>query len=416
MRKRKKRFYESCYFNRPTGVVSRRYLCVVPRAIYQHQTSNFKKFNIPEPIVGGLVIACVITAMHFNGVDLSFDLPLQNTFMLMFFATVGLAANYTQLIKGGAKVFIFLAVASAYILIQNAVGVSLATALGLDPLMGLIAGSITLSGGHGTGAAWSQTFQDMYGLHNVLEVAMASATFGLVIGGIIGSPVAQRLIDKNNLESEYGRTNQSHQRFPELVTYNEHEEDRVTAKKVVESLSIILLCVAGAGYLENWVSSFGIKWLMIPDFVYALFIGVVITNIMEVTKVRKVDLETVDILGTVSLSLFLAMALMSLKLWNIFDLAIPFLIILAVQSAILAVFAYYVTFRVMGSNYDAAVISSGHCGFGLGATPTAVMNMGSIVNRFGPSPQAFMVVPIVGAFFIDIVNLVILQGCIAFIK
>lgn len=149
-----------------------------------------KKFNIPEPIVGGLVIACVITAMHFNGVDLSFDLPLQNTFMLMFFATVGLAANYTQLIKGGAKVFIFLAVASAYILIQNAVGVSLATALGLDPLMGLIAGSITLSGGHGTGAAWSQTFQDMYGLHNVLEVAMASATFGLVIGGIIGSPVA----------------------------------------------------------------------------------------------------------------------------------------------------------------------------------------------------------------------------------
>jgi ESS family glutamate:Na+ symporter len=224
------------------------------------------------------------------------------------------------------------------------------------------------------------------------------------------------LIDKRNLESEYGRTNQTHERFPELVTYNEHEEDRVTAKKVVESLSIILLCVTGADYLEGWVSSFGIKWLMIPDFVYALFIGVVITNIMEVTKVRKVDVETVDILGTVSLSLFLAMALMSLKLWNIFDLAIPFLIILAVQSVILALFAYYVTFRVMGSNYDAAVIASGHCGFGLGATPTAVMNMGSIVNRFGPSPQAFMVVPIVGAFFIDIVNLVILQGCISFIK
>ncbi|WP_434635342.1 sodium/glutamate symporter [Vibrio sp. SCSIO 43086] len=377
---------------------------------------TLKKFNIPEPIVGGLVVACVITTMHLNGVDVSFDLPLQNTFMLMFFATVGLAANYTQLIKGGAKVFIFLVVASVYILIQNAVGVSLATALGLDPLMGLIAGSITLSGGHGTGAAWSQTFQEMYGLHNVLEVAMASATFGLVMGGIIGSPVAQKLLNKHNLESEYGRTNQSHQSFPELVTYNEHEEDRVTAKRVVESLSIILLCVTGASYLESWVSSFGIKWLMIPDFVYALFIGVVITNIMEVTKVRKVDLETVDILGTVSLSLFLAMALMSLKLWNIFELAIPFLIILAIQSAVLAVFTYYVTFRIMGSNYDAAVIASGHCGFGLGATPTAVMNMGSIVSRYGPSPQAFMVVPIVGAFFIDIVNLVILQGCIAFIK
>ena len=136
-----------------------------------------KKFNIPEPIVGGLIVAVFITFMHFNGVDLEFSLPLQNVFMLMFFSTVGLAANYTQLMKGGAKVFVFLAVASFYIIIQNGVGVSLATALGLDPLMGLIAGSITLSGGHGTGAAWSTTFTENYGLSNTLEIAMASATF-----------------------------------------------------------------------------------------------------------------------------------------------------------------------------------------------------------------------------------------------
>ncbi|MGR5236377.1 sodium/glutamate symporter [Vibrio alfacsensis] len=374
-----------------------------------------KKFNIPEPIVGGLIVACIITALHFNGIDLQFDLPLQNTFMLMFFATVGLAANYTQLVKGGAKVFIFLAVASFYIIIQNGVGVSLAAALGLDPLMGLIAGSVTLSGGHGTGAAWSQTFQDVYGLHNVLEIAMASATFGLIMGGIIGSPVAQRLVEKNNIESEYGRGSKTHEKFPELVTYNEYEEDKVTAKKVVEKLFFLLICVTGAKYVEQWVSTFDIQWLMIPDFVYALFIGVIITNFLEVTKIRSLDAETVDMLGTVSLSLFLAMALMSLKLWNIFDLAIPFLVILAVQSVILAIFTYYVTFKVMGSNYDAAVMAGGHCGFGLGATPTAVMNMGSIVNRFGPSPQAFMVVPIVGAFFIDIVNLIILQGYISFL-
>ncbi|CAK4074337.1 sodium/glutamate symporter [Vibrio sp. MarTm2] len=374
-----------------------------------------KKFNIPEPIVGGLIVAVVITFLHFNGVDLQFSLPLQNTFMLMFFSTVGLAANYTQLMKGGAKVFVFLAVASFYIIIQNGVGVSLATALGLDPLMGLIAGSITLSGGHGTGAAWSQTFSENYGISNTLEIAMASATFGLIIGGIIGSPVAQKLIDKNGIESEYGRGTQTHERFPELVTYNEYEEDKVTAKKVIEVLFILLICVTGAKYLEQWVSSFNISWLMIPDFVYALFIGVFITNLLEVTKVHKVDAETVDILGTVSLSLFLAMALMSLKLWNIFDLAVPFLVILAVQSLVLGIFAYFVTFKVMGANYDAAVIAGGHCGFGLGATPTAVMNMGSLVNKFGPSPQAFMVVPIVGAFFIDIVNLIILQGYISFI-
>ncbi|CAH8237004.1 Sodium/glutamate symporter [Vibrio aestuarianus] len=374
-----------------------------------------KKFNIPEPIVGGLIVAIAITFLHFNGLDLEFSLPLQNTFMLMFFSTVGLAANYTQLMKGGAKVFLFLGVASFYIIIQNGVGVSLATALSLDPLMGLIAGSITLSGGHGTGAAWAQTFTDNYGMTNILEIAMASATFGLIIGGIIGSPVAQKLINKNGFESEYGRGTKTHDKFPELVTYNEYEEDKVTAKKVIEVLFILLICVTGAKYLEQWVSTFDVKWLMIPDFVYALFIGVFITNVFEVTKLHKVDAETVDILGTVSLSLFLAMALMSLRLWNIFDLAIPFLVILAVQSVVLGIFAYFVTFKVMGSNYDAAVMAGGHCGFGLGATPTAVMNMGSLVTRYGPSPQAFMVVPIVGAFFIDIVNLIIIQGYISFV-
>ena len=374
-----------------------------------------KRFNIPEPIVGGLIVASALTALHFNGVEVQFSLPLQNTFMLMFFATVGLAASYTQLLKGGAKVVVFLAVASVFIVLQNGLGVAMAKLLGLDPLLGLIAGSITLSGGHGTGAAWAQTFQNVYGMSNVMEIAMASATFGLVMGGIIGSPVAHRLAQKFDLKSRYGNTHHTHEQFPELVTYNENEEDKVTSKKMIESLFLILLCVTGAGYLENWVNSFNVSWLRIPDFVYTLFIGVVTTNTLEVTKLKKLDIETVDLLGTVSLALFLAMALMSLKLWNILDLAIPILIILSAQSAMLALFAYWVTFRVMGSDYDAAVIASGHCGFGLGATPTAVMNMGSVVNRYGPSPQGFMVVPIVGAFFIDIVNLIILQATLSFI-
>ncbi len=368
-----------------------------------------KKFNIPEPIVGGLIVSAVITVLHFSGFEVQFSLPLQNTFMLMFFATVGLAASYTQLLKGGVKVLIFLAVASVYIILQNGLGMGLATLLGLDPLMGLIAGSITLSGGHGTGAAWAQTFQNSYGMSNVLEIAMASATFGLIMGGIIGSPVAQRLVQKFNLKSTYGDTDHTHEQFPELVTYNENEEDKVTSRKMIETLFFMLLCVTGAGYLEGWVNSLDVSWLKVPDFVYALFIGVVITNTLEVTKVKKLDFETVDVLGTVSLALFLAMALMSLKLWNVLDLAIPFLIILLAQSVMLAIFAYFVTFRVMGKDYDAAVIASGHCGFGLGATPTAVMNMGAVVNQYGPSPQGFMVVPIVGAFFIDIVNLIILQ-------
>ena len=177
----------------------------------------------------------------------------------------------------------------------------------------------------------------------------------------------------------------------------------------------MLICVVGSTYAKEYVDSFDISYLKIPNFVYALFIGVIITNVTESSKLYKVDSETVDILGTVSLSLFLSMALMSLKLWEIFDLAIPLLVILFCQAIVLALFAYFITFRFMGRNYDAAVMAGGHGGFGMGATPTAVMNMGALVSRNGPSPQAFMVVPIVGAFFIDITNLIILQGYIAFL-
>ena len=374
----------------------------------------FRKYNIPEPIVGGLIVAAIITVLHFNNISLEFTLSMQNTLMLMFFSTVGLAASYKLLLKGGSKVFIFLGIASLYIVIQNAVGVSMATALGLEPLMGLIAGSITLSGGHGTGAAWAQTFSEDYGI-NTLEFAMAAATFGLVMGGIIGGPVAQRLINKNNLVSSYGVGGNHHKDHPDLVTYDQLEEDRVTAKSILEVLFILLLCVAGAKWIGTLVATMDISWLKMPDFVYALFIGVVITNITEVSRGYKINSESVDVLGTVSLSLFLAMALMNLKLWEIFDLAIPLLVILVTQTVILALFAYFVTFRLMGGNYDAAVMAGGHCGFGMGATPTAVMNMGALVTRTGPSPQAFMVVPIVGAFFIDIVNAIILQGYLSFI-
>lgn len=372
------------------------------------------KFNIPEPILGGLLIAILITILHAYQVTINFNLPLQETFMLLFFSTIGLSANFKLLAQGGKKVFIFLGVATVYIVIQNAVGVGLATALGLDPLLGLIAGSITLSGGHGTGAAWAQTFQEDYGLQT-MEFAMAAATFGLVMGGLIGGPVAQKLISKNNLESDFGKTGNHHDTHPELVTYDDLEEDRVCSKKIKETLFIMLVCIVGAKYGKEFIDSFGISYLKIPNFVYALFIGVVITNITESARIYKLNADSLDILGTVSLSLFLSMALMSLKLWEILDLALPLLVILLCQTVVLALFVYFITFRVMGGNYDAAVMAGGHGGFGMGATPTAVMNMGALVSRNGPSPTAFMVVPIVGAFFIDITNLIILQGYIAFI-
>jgi len=377
-------------------------------------SKKLARFNIPEPILGGLVIATIITILHTYNITVKFDLPLQETFMLLFFSTIGLAANFELLAQGGKKVFVFLGVATIYIIIQNAVGVGLATALGIDPLLGLIAGSITLSGGHGTGAAWAQTFQNDYGLQT-MEFAMAAATFGLVMGGIIGGPIGQKLINKNKLSSEFGKGANHHETHPDLITYNDLEEDRVCSKKIKETLFLMLVCVAGAKLGKEFVDGFGISYLKIPNFVYALFIGVVITNITASAKIYKINADTLDILGTVSLSLFLSMALMSLRLWEIFELAGPLLIILLCQTAVLGAFVYFVTFRAMGKNYDSAVISAGHAGFGMGATPTAVMNMGSLVSANGPSPKAFMVVPIVGAFFIDITNLIILQGYMAFL-
>ncbi|MCK5834369.1 MAG: sodium/glutamate symporter [Lentisphaeria bacterium] len=372
------------------------------------------KFNMPEPILGGLVTATVITILYQFGIKIKFHLPLQNIFMLIFFSSIGLTANFKLLAQGGKKVFIFLGVASIYIVIQNGVGVLLAKILGLEPVLGLVAGSITLSGGHGTGAAWAQVFKESYGI-NTLEFAMAAATFGLIMGGLIGGPLVQRLIKRDKLKSKHGEDANHRDLNPDLVTYNENEEDRVTSKTVKETLFLLLICVAGATYLKEFVDGFEVSFLKIPEFVYALFIGVVLTNTISITKKYRVNPETVDILGTVSLSLFLSMALMSLKLWEIFNLAIPLLIILLVQTIVLGFYIYYVTYRVMGKNYDAAVIAGGHAGFGLGATPTAVMNMGAIVSRHGPSPQAFMVVPIVGAFFIDIANMIVIQAYLFFI-
>ncbi|TKB50334.1 sodium/glutamate symporter [Ferrimonas sediminicola] len=374
-----------------------------------------RRYNIPEPIVGGLIVAGIIALLHRWGMDFQFSLAVKSTLMKMFFATVGLAASFKLLAQGGSRVFLFLGLATVFILIQNGVGVGLSSLLGLDPLLGLVVGSITLSGGHGTGAAWAQTFASEFGLQT-LELSMASATFGLVMGGIIGGPVAQRLIRKHALKSSFGEGENHHIEHPDLVTYSDHEQDRITSKNSIEVLFILLLCVASAAHIKAYVDGFGIDWLRIPDFVYALFVGVVITNLCEGTGIYKINNETVDALGTISLSLFLAMALMSLKLWELLDLALPMLVILCAQTVILAMFAYFVTFRVMGANYDAAIISGGHCGFGMGATPTAVMNMGSLVSHHGPSPQAFMVVPVVGAFFIDITNLIVLQTYVSLIR
>lgn len=360
-----------------------------------------RAYNIPEPVAGGLVVAIVLLALRAFEVEVRFDTSLQTPLMLAFFATIGLSADFASLKKGGRTVGIFLLAVIGLLVVQNAMGIGLATALGLDPLMGLLTGSVTLSGGHGTGAAWGATFSEKYGLASASELALASATFGLVLGGLIGGPVARLLIQRvqtPGLEQEKPRVPKGFEQ--------PNKERSITPFSFIETLALISVSLLAGTLLNDLLRETAFE---LPTFVCVLFVGVLLRNSLSAFGLYQVFEREVSVLGNVSLSLFLAIALMSLKLWDLAALALPIFIILAVQALVMALYAIFVTFRVMGSNYDAAVLAAGHCGFGLGATPTAIANMQAVTQRYGPSQTAFLVVPMVGAFFIDIVNVIVIK-------
>lgn len=363
-------------------------------------------FNIPEPVAGGLLVALLVLIVHsISGFSISIDRSLQDGLMLMFFASIGLSADFSRLKAGGLPLVIFLLVVTVFILIQNTVGVSLASLFGLKPLTGLITGSVTLTGGHGTAIGWGKTFEQDFGVVGASELGIACATFGLVLGGLIGGPVARRLIRKVATPGIHDEKKEV-----ELMFEQPHNTRLITADSALETLAMFAVCLASAHYLTQWMAqAFPNSTFKIPTFVWALATGVVVRNTLSRVFNFPVFDRCVDVYGNVSLSLFLAMALLSMKLWELSSLAIPLLVILTAQTVIMVLYAYFVTFRVMGKNYDAAVLAAGHCGFGMGATPTAVANMQAITQRFGPSHKAFLIVPMVGAFFVDIVNATILS-------
>lgn len=361
-----------------------------------------KKYTIPEPVAGGLLVALLLLiANQMFGWEVGFDMSLKEPLMLAFFATIGLNANLASLRAGGKSLFLLVFIVVGLLLLQNAIGIGMAKMLGLDPLMGLLAGSITLSGGHGTGAAWSKLFIERYGFENATEVAMACATFGLVLGGIIGGPVARYLVSHSSTP----------QGTPEdTVDPSAFEKPSIgrmiTPLVMVETIALIAICLMAGTHISGLLQGSAFE---IPTFVCVLFVGVILSNMLAWLGFYRVFDRAVSVLGNVSLSLFLAMALMSLKLWEMASLALPMMVILIVQTLAMALYAIFVTYRVMGKNYDAAVLAAGHCGFGLGATPTAIANMQAITNQFGPSHLAFLVVPMVGAFFIDIANAIVIK-------
>ncbi|NEX20087.1 sodium/glutamate symporter [Thiorhodococcus mannitoliphagus] len=365
------------------------------------------RYSIPDPVVGGLIVALGLTLVRVGtGAELSFDMGLQAPLLLIFFSTVGLGADVRTLGQGGRKLLLLLGVVVVVALVlQNVVGVAIAIGLDLHPLMGILGGSATLAGGHGTGAAYGQVFGEVNGLQGAVEVAMACATFGLILGGVLGGPVAQWLIRRHRLQP---LAQASAQLGPGEVPRDERRA--LSPESLIETILILMFCMGVGTLLAEHLAIPGIT---LPTFVWCLLVGIILRNALGLSGLYRIDGPTIELMGTVSLSLFLAMALMSLRLWELVNLALPILIILVAQALLAVLLVVFLTFQVMGRNYDAAVIAAGQCGFQLGATPTAIANMQAVTSRHGVSPMAFLLVPIIGAFLIDICNALVIQGFLA---
>lgn len=370
--------------------------------------------NIPAPVVGGLVFAVASLLAHSTGWrhggliggDLRHALEaLLPFFMIATFASVGLNASIRLLIEGGRGVVLFLAVATLLLLAQNTVGVTMAMLVGLDAPFGLLAGSITLSGGHDTGFAWSEVFRDAYGLSAAREVAFVCATFGLIAGGLLGGRIVRLLMERHGITPP-AATKSKTQNPQKSGASDEHNDTH----HLFAHITALLVCVLAAFAMSQVVGKGGVIDVTMPSFIWAIVAGVIIRNGADYFGWYRFDTALIAVLGGVALAFFLGLAMMSLKLWQLASLATPLLVILTAQVVMMAVFAFFVTYRVMGGGYDAAVIAGGHCGFGMGATPTALAIIHAVGEKYAVSAKALLVVPLVGAFFIDIMNAIIIQG------
>jgi ESS family glutamate:Na+ symporter len=374
------------------------------------------RYNVPAPVIGGLLVAGVLTVARTRGVDLvTFDTRLQAPMMIAFFTTVGFGASLSLLKIGGPQVLIFLVLASILTVLQNVVGVLVATPLGMHPLFGVLNGSVTLAGGPATGLAFAPAFEAA-GVTGAATVAIAAAMVGIVSGGLIGGPIGTVLIERYRLRNPGGRSRHQPPIAAHIV------EDRLDPMPVPsappgedkESYALLkaLVVILAAMWLGSWVSGrFEGMGITLPAYIGAMLVAAVVRNLDDVTGAIGLSQRVIDDIGSVALSLFLVLALMTLRLWELAGLALPMAVILAAEVAMIAAVCWPV-FRMMGSDYDAAVMSGGLCGFMLGTTANAMANMEALVDRYGPAPRAFLVVPMVGAFFIDFINAMIITVCL----
>lgn len=369
----------------------------------------FSRYFIPSPIIGGLVFSLVALAGHESGTfSFEFYENMRSFLLLVFFTTIGFSASFELLKKGGVGVALFLLCAVLLVLIQNGVGIALAQALGANPLIGLATGSISLTGGHGTSAAFGPLLEKA-GAVGALPAAIAASTYGLVAGCVIGGPVGSLLMRRHHL---HGPAHQAPVK-PGSATIETAEETTETNDNSILYATILLMIAIGVGsVLVQWLKSLGIT---LPAYLGPMLVAALFRNIID-WRNWLLPRRQFEVVGNVSLAFFLTMALMSMKLWELAAVAGPMVVILLVQTVVMFAFAYFVTFRVMGRDYDAAVIAAGHCGFGMGATPNAMANMQAFTKANGPSFKAFFVIPLVGSLFIDFFNAVIITTFMGFFK
>lgn len=355
-----------------------------------------KRFCIPAPVVGGLLFAILVTILKQTGLlNITLDTSLQSLFMLTFFTTVGLGASF-KLVKLGGKLLVIYWIACGFLaLAQNLIGISLAKVLGLKPLLGIMVGAVSMEGGHGAATAFGGTIEEL-GVHSALSIGLAAATFGLIAGGLVGGPTVKYLVTKYKLKpTELDETD-------EISAAKETgaADSGLNSQKFMTQILIITLCMAAGTYLGELFSK--ATGFVLPSYVGAMFLAVIVRNILDSFKKEAIDMKSINLIGDVTLGIFLSMALMSIKLWEVAGLALPMLVIVFVQVIFIVLFSVFVLFKLLGKDYDAAVMVGGFTGHGLGATPNAMANMSAITAQFGPSRKAFLIVPIVGAFLIDV--------------
>ncbi len=371
-----------------------------------------RDYNIPEPVVGGLLFSIVFAIIYFAlGITVQFDLAARDIMLVYFFTTIGLNSNIMDLIKGGKPLIILLIATIFYMIIQNIVGISVATVFGLEPIIGLLGGTVSLIGGHGTAIAWAPTFIEKYGIENAMEIGIACATFGLILASLMGGPIASYLIKKHHLKAN----KQDSQDVG--VVYNQ-EQTKIDYFSFLHAILGIHFSII-IGYLLN--ESLEEAGLKLPLFVTCLFAGILISSFLTAKAAKKFTwldwnarTMAMALIADISLGIFLAMSLMSMQLWVIVELAGPILAIITSQFVIAATITLFVIFKIMGKTYDAAVICSGFGGISLGSTATAMANMTAVTQRYGSSHLAFVIVPLVCAFFIDLVNVVLIQSLLSY--